>query len=99
MIRRPPRSTLFPYTTLFRSAINAVHRPEVYEARGKPQRHVVAHECVVVVSEPAARQCVDEIRVEAQVEPAAETLVDVRPDRLLPVAGVLNDPGVLAGEA
>src|SRR2546427_5040496 len=24
MIRRPPRSTLFPYTTLFRSAIGAV---------------------------------------------------------------------------
>src|SRR5260221_6690833 len=23
MIRRPPRSTLFPYTTLFRSAVNA----------------------------------------------------------------------------
>src|SRR5688572_31084373 len=30
MIRRPPRSTLFPYTTLFRSqcdAIGARHRP------------------------------------------------------------------------
>src|SRR3989442_15890388 len=26
MIRRPPRSTLFPYTTLFRSAKNAVER-------------------------------------------------------------------------
>src|SRR5260370_37057613 len=25
MIRRPPRSTLFPYTTLFRSGINAYH--------------------------------------------------------------------------
>src|SRR5260370_6879671 len=25
MIRRPPRSTLFPYTTLFRSSIEAVH--------------------------------------------------------------------------
>src|SRR5256885_7740690 len=25
MIRRPPRSTLFPYTTLFRSADDAVH--------------------------------------------------------------------------
>src|SRR2546426_7748746 len=25
MIRRPPRSTLFPYTTLFRSLIAAVH--------------------------------------------------------------------------
>ena len=24
MIRRPPRSTLFPYTTLFRSAINRI---------------------------------------------------------------------------
>src|SRR3712207_8362913 len=24
MIRRPPRSTLFPYTTLFRSAVNEV---------------------------------------------------------------------------
>src|SRR5688572_31420715 len=27
MIRRPPRSTLFPYTTLFRSA-NVAHFPE-----------------------------------------------------------------------
>src|SRR2546422_5391267 len=26
MIRRPPRSTLFPYTTLFRSAKSAVQR-------------------------------------------------------------------------
>src|SRR2546427_10102775 len=25
MIRRPPRSTLFPYTTLFRSLIHALH--------------------------------------------------------------------------
>src|SRR5918995_3085361 len=31
MIRRPPRSTLFPYTTLFRSpwrSPHAVHRPD-----------------------------------------------------------------------
>src|SRR3712207_8138529 len=27
MIRRPPRSTLFPYTTLFRSAEARRHRP------------------------------------------------------------------------
>src|SRR2546422_1872605 len=25
MIRRPPRSTLFPYTTLFRSSVRSVH--------------------------------------------------------------------------
>src|SRR3712207_8971323 len=39
MIRRPPRSTLFPYTTLFRS-----HRLE-----GEPA--VVAGPCLVEVSE------------------------------------------------
>src|SRR5687767_15560008 len=27
MIRRPPRSTLFPYTTLFRSFVDQVARP------------------------------------------------------------------------
>src|SRR5258708_38787153 len=27
MIRRPPRSTLFPYTTLFRSTQDGRHRP------------------------------------------------------------------------
>src|SRR2546427_6896325 len=27
MIRRPPRSTLFPYTTLFRSRLGLVHAP------------------------------------------------------------------------
>src|SRR2546422_2971892 len=27
MIRRPPRSTLFPYTTLFRSVLNVVTGP------------------------------------------------------------------------
>src|SRR3712207_7887908 len=38
MIRRPPRSTLFPYTTLFRSeerVLAAVHRPQV---RGRLRR-------------------------------------------------------------
>src|SRR3712207_7729809 len=34
MIRRPPRSTLFPYTTLFRST-NAAHAVEV-ELNGSP---------------------------------------------------------------
>src|SRR5690554_7391732 len=33
MIRRPPRSTLFPYTTLFRSLIHqdVYYNPEYYE--------------------------------------------------------------------
>src|SRR5258706_11132659 len=34
MIRRPPRSTLFPYTTLFRSTSGAEHRaPELHRHR------------------------------------------------------------------
>src|SRR3712207_8159583 len=36
MIRRPPRSTLFPYTTLFRS----IHRPDALA--GLPQRRARA---------------------------------------------------------
>src|SRR2546422_1116162 len=35
MIRRPPRSTLFPYTTLFRSAVESKHA------------HAVSHSAVV----------------------------------------------------
>src|SRR3712207_7252938 len=31
MIRRPPRSTLFPYTTLFRSRRASVFRPDAEE--------------------------------------------------------------------
>src|SRR5690606_40114331 len=30
MIRRPPRSTLFPYTTLFRSVISTLHAKQVF---------------------------------------------------------------------
>src|SRR3712207_8584205 len=36
MIRRPPRSTLFPYTTLFRSGSQAArgqHRPGAHDSR------------------------------------------------------------------
>src|SRR5256885_16973656 len=36
MIRRPPRSTLFPYTTLFRSLVNDT-RPLVLIADDEPQ--------------------------------------------------------------
>src|SRR3712207_8183558 len=59
MIRRPPRSTLFPYTTLFRSAV-AVQLRRVAEQPGLlqrrtdvPWRHVVLdhqHEHVVGVA-------------------------------------------------
>src|SRR5256885_8645114 len=34
MIRRPPRSTLFPYTTLFRSSLSIVHDSAIAPVRG-----------------------------------------------------------------
>src|SRR5256885_12155105 len=42
MIRRPPRSTLFPYTTLFRSAV-AVGGIDLHMSRHQPvaQAHLV----------------------------------------------------------
>src|SRR3712207_8618604 len=46
MIRRPPRSTLFPYTTLFRSRVPLqrwvpLSRPRMAHARGMLVRHPV----------------------------------------------------------
>src|SRR3712207_7708845 len=43
MIRRPPRSTLFPYTTLFRSRLDAL---EVLRVLGhvRPRRHELGDE-------------------------------------------------------
>src|SRR2546429_4641039 len=35
MIRRPPRSTLFPYTTLFRSALRGDHRGQRRVSRAR----------------------------------------------------------------
>src|SRR3712207_7069909 len=44
MIRRPPRSTLFPYTTLFRSRQPGEHRDDEQEDQ---QRRVDAEQTVV----------------------------------------------------
>src|SRR5438876_2579710 len=49
MIRRPPRSTLFPYTTLFRSIANAPHERQEGGYRLVPAereitiRHLLTH--------------------------------------------------------
>src|SRR2546429_6802392 len=39
MIRRPPRSTLFPYTTLFRSSHDLEHVVHTLELRGMGRVH------------------------------------------------------------
>src|SRR2546422_4587425 len=59
MIRRPPRSTLFPYTTLFRSAV-ARHQPDHDAAHDRHGEHAEAE--VVLrrrreLRRPAAVEC------------------------------------------
>src|SRR3712207_7392909 len=41
MIRRPPRSTLFPYTTLFRSHLRHSRSSSEASAERKPSSHVL----------------------------------------------------------
>src|SRR5260221_9367049 len=60
MIRRPPRSTLFPYTTLFRSQ----------RAR---DRHALAHHADHVELSQRARRCVDIIEPLVDVEDRKST--------------------------
>src|SRR2546422_7807342 len=43
MIRRPPRSTLFPYTTLFRSVDRALFHPVAAEAGTMRPRVLMLH--------------------------------------------------------
>src|SRR3712207_7841971 len=43
MIRRPPRSTLFPYTTLFRS-VEGVDRPQQERREAERDRRVGEHQ-------------------------------------------------------
>src|SRR5436853_4886644 len=42
MIRRPPRSTLFPYTTLFRSLVTRARQLSMASAPGLASRRMIA---------------------------------------------------------
>src|SRR3712207_7930019 len=66
MIRRPPRSTLFPYTTLFRSDDQPADRVEL-EAAGVDGRQLVGVQPVELADVPVERsgQTHDGVRVQA----------------------------------
>src|SRR3712207_8996342 len=49
MIRRPPRSTLFPYTTLFRSMRAQRVSPGVYQCEG-PEKQLTGDHTVAVTA-------------------------------------------------
>src|SRR5437763_13480846 len=68
MLRRPPRSTLFPYTTLFRSDRCAERARPRRDAgllpRGLPQRAAAVSGPDLPGNRPGARQLVDSLRSE-----------------------------------
>src|SRR2546430_7202477 len=55
MIRRPPRSTLFPYTTLFRSLQPQTDRSEDLIPRGRGPRHRQSQGCLLPLRDQLGR--------------------------------------------
>src|SRR3712207_7736202 len=55
MIRRPPRSTLFPYTTLFRSQERAIRRAERVDALGHDAERIDVQTGICLVQDAEAR--------------------------------------------
>src|SRR3712207_1515255 len=78
MIRRPPRSTLFPYTTLFRSGDGAGDR--LADPPGRVRRELVAAPVVELLdrADQAERALLDQVE---EREPAAEVALRDRDDK------------------
>src|SRR5258708_30388567 len=66
MIRRPPRSTLFPYTTLFRSRVRGGHPTEGHRPVAEPRL-----ELLHLVDRPPHHASVRSVH-NAEIEPADE---------------------------
>src|SRR3712207_9484893 len=82
MIRRPPRSTLFPYTTLFRSMLKAPFDGMIQERLVGPGDYVAAGDPAVVlvrVHPLRLRLAVPE-RESGSVRPGQEVRVTVEGD-------------------
>src|SRR3712207_7272701 len=85
MIRRPPRSTLFPYTTLFRSRTTptVIRSPEREPVHGEQPTHLVASRISSRPSLGTASAALQVARsLEAPTLPAAEVMLDRKSTRL-----------------
>src|SRR2546430_9415170 len=85
MIRRPPRSTLFPYTTLFRSFYVAVARLADPEGAGKAR-------FLIVGGSPEQRGVVTSASYEARAFGVHSAMPMARAVRLCPAATVVPVP-------
>src|SRR2546427_7504462 len=70
MIRRPPRSTLFPYTTLFRSGLLAAAQANVALTADQPQQEpdlfLPAVVATQVASDPLLRDLVAQPQIRSE---------------------------------
>src|SRR2546422_4292020 len=73
MIRRPPRSTLFPYTTLFRSHVHGLarevgaHRRRVFEIEPEQSEHAPERPGFDLLSTPQAVEHRGRLRIQTDV--------------------------------
>src|ERR1035441_10856868 len=91
MIRRPPRSTLFPYTTLFRSTIHLIDRYYVEESN--LQRQLLYTEADARQGLPkaeAARRHLLEANSGIRIEAHVSDLNPENADDLLSCAGLIR---------
>src|SRR5256885_7312162 len=72
MIRRPPRSTLFPYTTLFRSGITALPSGPLTASRTGPLRQNPRSKVVVVENDARIARYLRAHLVEQQYDVRSE---------------------------
>src|SRR2546427_12438084 len=97
MIRRPPRSTLFPYTTLFRSAIKLgaydyIEKPLSLEKGTLLARHAL-HERRLELENRDLRE-----RAGRRFKLVGGSLVMVEPQRHIATAGPATSRVLLFGE-
>src|SRR2546427_5965343 len=67
MIRRPPRSTLFPYTTLFRSDRSQLSRPAIRAVPESARRSAMRTRMVVVLPAPRSEEHTSELQSQSNL--------------------------------
>src|SRR5437588_3508204 len=62
MLRRPPRSTLFPYTTLFRSIADMIRAPTLRAVDVESERRVIVEELRMYRDQPRSEEHTSELQ-------------------------------------
>src|SRR5258708_26081172 len=83
MIRRPPRSTLFPYTTLFRSRTAVRQRPRFVNGHDSGMFQVRDHTGLIPRVQHLDRHTAPELRIERGVRSEEHTSELQSPDHLV----------------